>query len=67
MIWYVNKSNPYKTKVVDTLDKYGLTIKDMALALKYSPKSMYNILSSGEPSPKTKLAIDKYLEDLKHG
>jgi hypothetical protein len=52
---------------VDTLDKYGLTIKDMALDLKYSPKSMYNILSSGEPSPKTKLAIDKYLEDLKHG
>lgn len=63
-IWFVNKSNPYKTHVVDTLDKYGLTIKDMALDLKYNPKSMYNILASGEPSPRTKQIIDNYLADL---
>lgn len=66
-IWFVNKSNPYKTHVVDTLDKYGLTIKHMALDLGYNPKSMYNILSSGEPNPRTKANIDRYLADLKKG
>lgn len=63
-IWFVNKNNPYKTDVVNTLDKYGLTIKDMANDLGYAPKSMYNILASGEPSPRTKQMIDNYLDDL---